>query len=79
MEPGPGDREEFSHILRPSSVWVKPQWSPVLVAGKSGGLSILLAKPTSPQWSPVLVTGKSRSEGSRLLIFSARRNGARSW
>ena len=68
MEPGRDDREDVEDSYT-VEVYGLPQWSPVVMTGKTlppvvGKISWLV-----PQWSPVVMTGKTRiSEDQRYVV-----------
>ena len=77
MEPGRDDREDSPDRL----LWRLadgPQWSPVVMTGRTTRLEAALKNlPEPPQWSPVVMTGRTPS---RLALpgRTPSRNGARS-
>ena len=54
-----------------------PQWSPVVMTGKTRFIAALGGVPyVAPQWSPVVMTGKTCSAPPQTADTAACRNGA---
>ena len=79
MEPGRDDREDGGHPAAEGPATVTPQWSPVVMTGRTRIRRIASrGVRVGPQWSPVVMTGRTGRWAVASVRGSARRNGARS-